>query len=631
MAVAYRLLFRLFLVIGLYIAFLLLGGNFGDSRSAFSQERRQYTSGEIKIPEKQYIQGRDLSFFAEQAAFLHFVPELIEFVYKSGGSGELSGKGVIVGVWDGGLVQASHLDFMGGRVQIKDPKHKSPLPLKLNNHATHVAGTIAGTGARLSTAKGIAPGATIWSFDSSDDIDEMKALALSGKTVNVSNHSYGISAGWNLCSDTHPRLGQKDKIYWSWNGLETDAEDPWFGKYLKESADLDHIALDNPEWTQVVAAGNTRDPVLDPHTAHIELPGHRDYPWTANLDLSFNGEHYPGGCEGARQSVKHKSNRAKNGGFGSIPGGNSVAKNIISVGAMVDPDVPVDPRTGNRLPIPVDEIKTTIFSSWGPTDDGRIKPDVIANGEAVVATAIPKKCTYAPGCIPSASITFDNDNYVQMGGTSMAAPVVSGILALLNEFSMSLRNKKPLRSDEAKALLIHTAQSPHQGPNYKIGWGSVHALEAGILLKSEKPGVHFQMISVESSNCKAYNLERVSDRPGRITIVWHDEPTAPVSGLNNDKITLVNDIDMMLVPPSGDAKKAVWPWTLDHRQPDLPAKRGRNIRDNVERIDLPTEAAEEGVWTLKIRGAAWKSRASVDAALAIWGFRVGGEATCSPF
>ncbi|HPO09280.1 MAG TPA: S8 family serine peptidase, partial [bacterium] len=90
-------------------------------------------------------------------------------------------------------------------------------------------------------------------------------------------------------------------------------------------------------------------------------------------------------------------------GYDSLPSGT--AKNVITVGAIHD--------RIEEPPIP-DDSSMTDFSSWGPTDDGRIKPDVVANGLGLL----------------SMGPNSDNDYYTN-SGTSMSTPVVSGIAACL--------------------------------------------------------------------------------------------------------------------------------------------------------------------------------------------------------
>jgi len=98
----------------------------------------------------------------------------------------LNGSGLTVGVWDGGWIRDSHQEF-GGRVTRGDDAGS------FNNHATHVGGTIGATGLDPD-ARGMANGVNIISYDFNNDLEELAAAA---SQIDVSNHSYGINAGWS--------------------------------------------------------------------------------------------------------------------------------------------------------------------------------------------------------------------------------------------------------------------------------------------------------------------------------------------------------------------------------------------------------------------------------------------------
>ena len=92
----------------------------------------------------------------------------------------------------------------------------------------------------------------------------------------------------------------------------------------------------------------------------------------------------------------------------------------------------------------------SFFSSWGPTDDGRIKPDVVANGEAVYST------------LGSGDVA-----YGAIGGTSMSTPSACGSAALLIEQFGRLFPGQAMRASTLKSLLILTATDRGQvGPDY---------------------------------------------------------------------------------------------------------------------------------------------------------------------
>jgi len=76
----------------------------------------------------------------------------------------LDGTGVVMGIWDGGEVRADHLDLTP-RVTVVDIGHG------LNDHSTHVAGTMIGSGANDANARGMAPnGGQLYSYDFYGDV-----------------------------------------------------------------------------------------------------------------------------------------------------------------------------------------------------------------------------------------------------------------------------------------------------------------------------------------------------------------------------------------------------------------------------------------------------------------------------
>src|SRR5690606_15155051 len=84
----------------------------------------------------------------------------------------------------------------------------------------------------------------------------------------------------------------------------------------------------------------------------------------------------------------------------------SVSKNVFVVGAVTQ----VNNYTGPS------SVQMSDFSNWGPTNDTRIKPDIVAKGIGVVSTSSSGDSDYAPA-----------------QGTSMAAPAVSGGMLLLQQ------------------------------------------------------------------------------------------------------------------------------------------------------------------------------------------------------
>jgi serine protease AprX len=87
------------------------------------------------------------------------------------------------------------------------------------------------------------------------------------------------------------------------------------------------------------------------------------------------------------------------------------------------------------------------WSSVGRTQDGFAKPEIMAPGAHIVSTLAPGSAftTLCPTCIVSGS-------YIRAGGTSMAAPVVSGVVALL------LQRRPEMTPDQVKYTLVKSAR-----------------------------------------------------------------------------------------------------------------------------------------------------------------------------
>lgn len=137
----------------------------------------------------------------------------------------LSGENLQANVWDGGAVRTTHQEF-GKRVTIGDGI------TKVNDHATHVAGTIGAAGKKAS-AKGMAPNIKIKSYDWNSDASEMASAASGG--LLISNHSYGYG----------PSELKKNNLQWM------------FGAYIEESAKWDEILFNAPYYVICKAAGNS--------------------------------------------------------------------------------------------------------------------------------------------------------------------------------------------------------------------------------------------------------------------------------------------------------------------------------------------------------------------------------------
>ncbi len=386
----------------------------------------------------------------------------------------------------------------------------------LDDHATHTSGTMIASGVNAN-AKGMAPEATLSAFDFSNDVSEMTSQARPDQTsLLLSNHSYGFVAGWEF-----------DGTSWSWRGdpAISTTIDYKFGFYDSQSASWDAIAVNAPYYLIVKASGNDRGDAGDGSKPADGAPNGFDCIST----------------------------------FG-------VAKNILTVGA-------VNKLIGGYTS-PTSVVMSS-FSSWGPTDDGRIKPDIVA-----------------PGVNVFSSFASSTTAYSSISGTSMATPAVTGTLALLQQLHKSLNSGSFMKSATLKALVLHTAREAgaNPGPDYAYGWGLLDAEAAAkVIINKDNQNIYMQEGVLTSGQAFEINLSPKANTKITATLVWTDPAGTPVApALNPSTRMLVNDLDLRLVD---DAVPAVtqFPWTLNPASPSAGAIRtADNNRDNVEKIEFDT-------------------------------------------
>lgn len=223
----------------------------------------------------------------------------------------------------------------------------------------------------------------------------------------------------------------------------------------------------------------------------------------------------------------------------------------------------------------------TWFSSWGPVDDGRIRPDVCA-----------------PGCQSDGdggiTSTTQGGGYGVMCGTSMATPATSGVIALVLD-QMRLQPGSivwPLPST-IKALMINTAVDLGEiGPDFQFGFGEIHA-QAAVDAIRERYTLDEAMLEQGEDASFEFNVTEAMDEL-KVTVAWSDPPGEQLA-----TVTLVNNLDIYLEAPSGETHL---PWVLAPLDPELPATRGVDVLNPVEQVVV--DSPELGVWTLHVTGTA---------------------------
>ncbi len=453
----------------------------------------------------------------------------------------LNGAGVLLGVWDGGKVRTTHQEFGGRAVQ----RDGSP---SLLTHSTHVSGTMIGAGVSpagggfpAGQSKGMSFAASLDCYDFNSDTAEMSTAA--GAGLLVSNHSYGLITGWRFDD-----LGAGTGWYWLGDVTVNTFEDYFFGFYSLEAAAWDTIAYQKPYYLMVKSAGNDRNEGPSAGTTHF---------------VSVNGNWVSSNATRSRDG---------NGGYDSISH-SSHSKNVLSVGAVNDiPGGYAGPGS----------VSMSSFSGWGPTDDGRIKPDIVGNGVDLY----------------SASST-SNAAYTGLSGTSMSGPNVAGSLGVLIQHYRATHSGEDMRSATLKGLVIHTADESGAapGPDYSFGWGLVDTASAAgvITLDQTETGVIQELALVDGQSVQQ-TWTYAGSGPIRATLSWVDPPgTPPPAALDPPTPVLVNDLDLRLIGPGATT---YFPWKLSGATPSAAATAADNAIDNVEVVDIAAPPA--GNYTLSI-------------------------------
>jgi len=290
---------------------------------------------------------------------------------------------------------------------------------------------------------------------------------------------------------------------------------------------------------------------------------------------------------------------SNNDGYDIIPT-YGVAKNILTVGSVY----PIP--SGYTQP---SDVVLGEFSSWGPTDDGRIKPDVVTDGINVLS-----------------SVATADNAYGIFSGTSMSTPAASGSSYLLQEYYAKLHGGTFMRAATLKGIIIHTADEagPSAGPDYQYGWGLINMERAASVITSNNSD---QLINENVlANGASLTLPVVASGKGSLvaTISWTD-PKGPVDEsniVNNPAKKLVNDLDLRVT----SGATTFTPWILDRKHPGNAATNGDDTLNNVEKIVI-NNAIPGQTYTIKVTHKGTLDRGQQAYSLLVSG--VGGQTYCA--
>lgn len=469
-------------------------------------------------------------------------------VWPGGATGfNLNGGNTLIGLWDQDAVRDTHVEFTSRVVQQDGAE-------PFDFHATAVAGTLMSAGINTlpiggqsvpNAARGMSFAADLDAYDFDGDLMEM-ADAVVNDNLRLSNHSYGLTSGWRLTTE----------FGWLWFGQTTVSvlEDFKFGFYFENVSDaLDQIVYDGETYLPVFSSGNDQGegPATQP-VNHWAVVGEEFQFFTGvtrNLDGGANG-------------------------FDTVSPQGS-AKNVLTVGAIDDIIGGYDG---------VSTVNLENFSSMGPTDDGRVKPDLVANGKELVTTDAPSDTAYQI-----------------ISGTSFSTPNVTGSLNLLRQlYHTTYTEDYPILASTLKAVAIHTAdEAGNVGPDYSHGWGLMNTATAAELIAEDAATdshPHIKEVFMPNGGTITFPVTTEDNALLRVTICWSDPAgIPPAEAVDPANLMLRNDLDLRVTSPSSVVHQ---PWVLNPANPAAAATTGDNTRDNVEQVVISAPPA--GVYTVTV-------------------------------
>jgi hypothetical protein len=251
------------------------------------------------------------------------------------------------------------------------------------------------------------------------------------------------------------------------------------------------------------------------------------------------------------------------------------------------------------------------FSSRGPTDDGRIKPDVVAPGTWILSTYSDLYQEGYDGAANPRNNAYQSDgwgmpanrHYKYFGGTSMSNPLAAGAAAVVRDYyqkayNLGADNTAGASSALVKATLINSAvdiqDENNDGsndndfpiPNNHEGWGLINldaATDGTAKFVDNSAGL-------TTGASRTYDVG-LGSGPLKITLVWSDYPSTEAATAN-----LVNNLNLTVTAPGGAVYRGnifSGGWSQ--------AGGAADTKNNVENVYIQSPAA--GTWRIEISGA----------------------------
>jgi hypothetical protein len=245
------------------------------------------------------------------------------------------------------------------------------------------------------------------------------------------------------------------------------------------------------------------------------------------------------------------------------------------------------------------------YSSRGPTDDGRIKPDIVAPGSSIVSAS------------GDTSHTSNNCATKSLSGTSMAAPTVAGGATLLRQYftdgfyptgakaaadavapsaallKAALANGAIDIANTTKATMLNSLT-----PDQNQGFGRIQLDNVAFFstptrdTRRTRAWDKWNATGILTGQTEEYPIQVTAGQPLKVSLAWTDPEGSSLAA-----VQLVNNLDLEVVDPSSNVYRGN---VFSGGQSVTGGS--ADLLNNIEVVFLKTPAA--GTWTLRVKGTA---------------------------
>lgn len=457
-----------------------------------------------------------------------------------------------------------------------------------SGHGTHVAGSVLSGGDPGGFGKGVAPAAKLV-FQAVENYVDFTGICAPGNPDGY--YLIGIPTDLRtLFQQAYTAGARVHSNSWGSNAA---------GDYTQDSAYADESIWTNRDLTITFSAGNEG---IDANANGVIDNDSIGSPATAKnvITIGASENDRPGyECD---TSLAYQSHDAYQPGTTCTGMGG---QNILGTyGVRWPADYPAPPISTDSTADNAEQMAA--FSSRGPTDDTRIKPDVVAPGTWILSTYsdMHQEGYGDPTNPKNGAYQLDgwgmprNGFYKYFGGTSMSNPLAGGAATLVRDFyqkSASVNASAAL----VKATLINSAvdlaDENNDGandndfpiPNVHEGWGRINLDNA-----TDGTAKYVDNTAGTSTGVSTtYQAAVAGGAPLKISLVWSDYPSTAAAAIN-----LVNDLDLEVTAPNGTTvyrgNVFAGGWSATGGSADR--------RNNVENVYV--QSAATGTYQVKVTG-----------------------------